>query len=382
MKVHSGTPLPVSVVITVFNRSQLLARALRSVASQRPRGPAEVIVVDDASTDGSGDVAEAFGARVIRHERNLGTGVGKQTGLRAASQEWVAVLDSDDEWLPHHLEILWSLTPGHVLVASACIECNPNSSERGFHGVLTGKPEILTSPAHLLHPENPIPDSAVMIHRETALAAGGFRDVFCEDLDMWCRVLDPGRGALSPEVGLRYHTHPGQMSADWEGVHEAHLQIARSHAAKRWWSPRLVERRLGVTAWDRFRAQQRSGAPGAVRGFLGELLAHPQRARGVVDVCRRRVAVRRRASRLALGGGPSIAVLPGTDPAGVREEDRYEVDLSGAGRLEAFLRLLRRPSAIAVVSSRPQAALSRLAGVRPVRASELRHGSPAEAATT
>lgn len=382
MDAHSPTPLPISVVITVFNRAELLERALRSIASQRPRGPAEVIVVDDASTDGSGEVAEAAGARVIRHERNLGTGVGKQTGLMAARHEWVALLDSDDEWLPDHLGILWSLSPGHVLVASACIECNPNSSERGFHGVLREETEILTSPAHLLHPENPIPDSAVMIHRDTALAAGGFRDVFCEDLDMWCRLLDPGRAALSPRVGLRYYTHAGQMSADWEGVHDAHLAIARSHAAEGWWSPRLVERRRGVTAWDRFRAQQRNGTRGASRGLLRELLAHPQRVRGVVDVCRHRVAVRRRASRLGLGGGPSIAVLAGSDPAAIPEEDRYEIDLSAAGPVEAFLRLLRRPSSVAVVSSRPQATLARLAGVRPVRGSDLGRGSTAEAATT
>ena len=298
-------------MITVFNRSQLLERALRSVASQRPRRPAEVIVVDDASTDGSGQVAEAAGARVIRHERNLGTGVGKQTGLRAARHEWVALLDSDDEWLPDHLGILWSLTPGHVLVASACIECNPDSDERGFHGALTAETEILTSPAPLLHPENPIPDSAVMVHRPTALAAGGFHDVFCEDLEMWCRVLGLGRAALSPRVGLRYHAHPGQMSADWEGVHDAHLRIARSHSGERWWSPRLVQRRMGVTAWDRFRAEQRNGTPGAVRGFLRELLEHPQRIRGVVDVCRHRVAVRRRASRLGLGGAPPSRSWPG-----------------------------------------------------------------------
>jgi hypothetical protein len=53
------------------------------------------------------------------------------------------------------------------------------------------------------------------------------------------------------------------------------------------------------------------------------------------------------------------------------------VDLSTAGPVEAFLRLLRRPSAVAVVSSSVQAALARVAGVRPVRASDLGRGSTA-----
>jgi hypothetical protein len=92
--------------------------------------------------------------------------------------------------------------------------------------------------------------------------------------------------------------------------------------------------------------------------------------------------VRRRASRLALSGAPSVAVLAGVDPAAVDEGDRYEVDLSTAGPVRAFLCLLRRPSGVAVVSSRLQAALARLAGIRPVRASDLGRGSTAEAATT
>ncbi len=95
--------LPVSVVIPVFNGAHLLDRALRSIASQQPRKPAEVIVVDDGSSDGSHEVAEAGGARVIRHERNLGLAAAKDTGIRAARHEWVALLDSDDEWLPGHL---------------------------------------------------------------------------------------------------------------------------------------------------------------------------------------------------------------------------------------------------------------------------------------
>ena len=371
MHIRSNATLPVSVLIPTYNRAQLLARALRSVASQRPRRPAEVIVVDDGSTDGSHHVAELWGARVIRHERNLGPGAAKQTGMNAACHDWVALLDSDDEWVPDHLGILWPLTPGHVLVASSCIACDPNSSERRFHGALTEETRLITSPAPLIHPENPIPDSATMVRRSVALAVGGFSDGLCQDLDIWCRVLSRGHGALSPQVGAVYHIHPDQRSKDWEKMHEAHLRIARSYSAERWWSPRLVERRMGVTAWDRFRAQRRDGTRGALRRFVSELLAHPQRARGVLDVWRHRVAVRRRASRLALSGSPSIAVLAGGDPAAVSEEDRYEVDLSGAGHLEAFLRLLRRPSAMAVVSSRPQAALARLAGVRPVRDRDL-----------
>src|SRR3954452_10862529 len=114
--------LPITVVIPTFNRVGLLERALRSVRSQRPCGPAQVIVVDDHSADDTAPVAEAHGAELIRHERNLGGAAAYETGLRAARQEWVALLDDDDEWLPHHLNSLWALRGGNDLVACSCIE--------------------------------------------------------------------------------------------------------------------------------------------------------------------------------------------------------------------------------------------------------------------
>ena len=386
MEQHQESTLPISVVIPAYNRARLLERALRSVLSQRPLRPAQVIVVDDHSTDDTPEVAKALGAELIRHDRNLGgNAAARDTGLRAARYDWVALLDDDDEWLPHHLATLWPLTQGSVLVASSCVENSAGSTYHGFHGPLGERPMVLESPAPLLHPENPIPASAAMVHRETALAVGGFRGdlqtptfssnggphrtsiLGCEDLDMWCRLLSRGRATLSPRVGVLYHTHSGQISGDWESMHVAHLDVARSFAGEGWWSRGLVDRREGVTAWDRFRAESRRGKAGGGVRLARELAERPRRALGVLDVLRHRIAVRRRTSRLAPSGEPSIAVLAGVDPAQVPERDRYDVDLSTAGNLEAFLRLIRNPSAAAVVRTRRQAALVRLAGVRSVR---------------
>jgi GT2 family glycosyltransferase len=363
------TTLPVSVVIPTFNRAPLLERALRSIDSQRPRRPAQVIVIDDGSTDETAHVAEAHGAELIRHGCNLGAAAGYETGLRSARQGWVALLDDDDEWLPHHLDVLWSLTPDSVLVASSCIERVPGSNEHFFHGPLTADDATVESPSELLHPENPIPSSAAMFRRDAAVTVGGFRPVLCEDLDLWCRLLSHGNATLSPHVSVLYHTHPGQMSENWEAMHVAHLNIARSFAGEPWWSRGLVERRAGVTAWDRFRARRRAGLGGAGRRFARDLLEHPVRALGVLEVVRHRAAVRRRTSRLALSGEPSVAVLAGGDPAVVPEPDRYEADLSATDSFRAFLRLARRPSTAAIVNSRSQAALVRLIGARPLRVS-------------
>ena len=193
----------------------------------------------------------------------------------------------------------------------------PGSADHTYHGPLTRKPVVLESPSSLLHPENLIPSSAAMFHRDTAMAVGGFRAGLCEDLDLWCRLLGRGRATLSPRVGVLYHMHPGQVSRDWEEIHAAHLDVARSFAGEPWWSKALVERRAGVTAWDRFRGRQRTGMAGAGRELARDLLAHPFRTLGVVEVLRHRAAMRRHTSRLSLSGKPSVAVLSGVNPAAV-----------------------------------------------------------------
>jgi GT2 family glycosyltransferase len=298
----AARPLPVSVVIPVHNRARLLRRALRSIAVQRPRQPAQVIVVDDASTDDSGQVATAWGAELIVHSRNRGAAAAYQTGLEAADHAWVALLDSDDEWLPHHLDLLWALAPGNVLVACSCLAVGRRTDRHDFHGPTGRDPVVLRSPAPILHPENLIPSSGAMFMRDAALEVGGFREMLCEDLDLWRRIMTRGQATLSPTVGMLYHAHPGQISADWEAMHAAHLRIVREFARVQGSGRGLVERRAGVSAWDRFRVRRHAREPGAGRDFLEELLRHPLRGLGVLDVLRHRNATSRRARHLARRG--------------------------------------------------------------------------------
>jgi hypothetical protein len=113
-------PLPVSVVIPAYNREKLIARALESVQRQHCL-PAEVIVVDDGSTDATSAVAERFGARVVSTGENRGAAGARRMGVDAATQDWVALLDSDDEWLPWMLAALWPQREGHVLVTGGAL---------------------------------------------------------------------------------------------------------------------------------------------------------------------------------------------------------------------------------------------------------------------
>ena len=101
----SGGTLPIAVVVPAFNRAQFIAEALNSVFGQT-RQPAEIIVVDDGSTDGTADIAEALGVKVLR-QSNLGPSAARNAGVAATSQPWIAFLDSDDVWLPDKLESQW-----------------------------------------------------------------------------------------------------------------------------------------------------------------------------------------------------------------------------------------------------------------------------------
>ena len=89
-----------SVVIPAWNAADTLAETLASVLAQS-LPPTEVIVVDDGSTDGTADIAAGFGAavRVIRQD-NRGVGAATNAGLAACGSPLVALVDSDDLWLP------------------------------------------------------------------------------------------------------------------------------------------------------------------------------------------------------------------------------------------------------------------------------------------
>lgn len=88
----------ISVVIPTYNRAALLPEAITS-ALEQSSAPLEVIVVDDGSQDDTAAAVAPFGSavRYIR-QPNAGVGAARNTGVRAATGEWVAFLDSDDTW--------------------------------------------------------------------------------------------------------------------------------------------------------------------------------------------------------------------------------------------------------------------------------------------
>jgi len=101
------TTEPVSCIVPAYNSQRFIREALESIFAQS-RPPAEVIVVDDGSTDGTSDIVKRFRPRVrYLFQNTAGPSATRNAGIIAAGQAFVAFLDADDLW--HREKIAWQL---------------------------------------------------------------------------------------------------------------------------------------------------------------------------------------------------------------------------------------------------------------------------------
>ena len=298
--------LPICVIIPAYNRAHMLERALNGVWAQRPYQPAEVIVIDDGSDDNTAEVAAKLGATVVRHPHNRGLAETRNTGLRSTSHPWVAFLDSDDEWMPHHLAHLWELRGDHALVANSAFRCGVDPANDRFHGPTTRIPLILESGDQLVYPENMIPVSASMCKRDVAIDVGGFqaRHGVVEDLDLWLRILAHHTGICSPRVGIVYHVHGEQMSSEVALMLRGHLAACEAHRERTNGSRIPIQRWKGVAAWCRMNEAWKAGKPRDVARWALHIASSRHRMRGSLAITVVRYnSLRRTASLHAAGVG-------------------------------------------------------------------------------
>ena len=186
----------ITAVLPTFNRSPSLRAAVDSVLNQT-MADLELIIVDDLSDDGAGPDPESFDdprARVLRREVNGGVAAAQNTGLRAASGEFVAFIHSDDHWLPTKLEHQLGALAGSdrdcAGVESATRRVRAGDSGEVGPG-LAGRTheDLLARRVKNLH------ISGFLFRRESLLSVGGFDEGLraYEDLD----VLDPALAASS-----------------------------------------------------------------------------------------------------------------------------------------------------------------------------------------
>ena len=112
----------VTIVLPTFNRRDTILRAVKSAQAQT-FADWELIVVDDGSTDGTSSLIEGIDARVrVIQQKNRGMTEARNAAIRAGTGEYCAFLDSDDEFMPHHLELCVAFLDAHPQEPSVSAE--------------------------------------------------------------------------------------------------------------------------------------------------------------------------------------------------------------------------------------------------------------------
>ena len=185
-----GAP-EVSVILPTHQRRELVKHAIASVLSQTYRD-FELIVVDDGSTDGTSEAVAPLANR-IRYvwQPNRGASAARNAGVHLAGGAIVAFLDSDDRWLPDHLETLVTMLERHpdAVLASTCPEYDIGGRQDVRHArVVDALPSLLST--HGLAGYT----SGIAVRQDSLLAVGGFdeRLAVAEDLHLWLRLASRG----------------------------------------------------------------------------------------------------------------------------------------------------------------------------------------------
>ena len=204
----------ISVIIPTFNRAWSLGRAVDSVLAQT-LAPEEIIVVNDGSTDHTAELlADYEGFITVLTQPNAGVSSARNTGIRHSTGEWVALLDSDDEWKPEKLACQADFFQAHpdALICQTQeiwirngVRVNPMDKHRKPSGM------IFEPSLHLCL----VSPSAVMIKKTLFENKGMFRPDFpvCEDYEFWLRVsVDTPIHLIDEAMTVKYGGHADQLS--------------------------------------------------------------------------------------------------------------------------------------------------------------------------
>ncbi len=224
-----STPL-ISVIMPMYNAAPFVGAAVRSILAQTVRD-FELLIVDDASTDGSAEIVRAIPderIRILHSETSLNAAGARNIALREARGEFIAFLDADDIAEPvrltTQLRVLRDSCIG--IVASRVALMDESGTPCGQNFAPRPGEEI---PATLLF-ENCFALSSITARR-ASLQPFDPRFAPAEDYELWARIARATGFHICPEPLTRYRTHPGgisakqpvQMCAAVQAIHAAQL---------------------------------------------------------------------------------------------------------------------------------------------------------------
>jgi glycosyltransferase involved in cell wall biosynthesis len=206
--VQPGQVPSFSVIISAYQAADFIAEAVGSALDQTVP-PLEVIVCDDASTDDTERALRRYRDRVtyIRHDENRGEAAAKNTAARAASGDFLALLDPDDLYMPERIEALGELASVRpdldILSTDAYIEAGGRVIRRCYESDWVF--EVDDQRRAIL--ERDFPDLSPAVRRGRFWEVGGLDEsiAVANDWDCWIRVIHSGsRAGLVNEPQFRY----------------------------------------------------------------------------------------------------------------------------------------------------------------------------------
>ncbi|HUB88107.1 MAG TPA: glycosyltransferase family 2 protein [Dyella sp.] len=224
---------PVSVVIPCFRCAHTIEQAVSSVAAQTCR-PAEVLLIDDGSGDGTlrclTDVARRYPAawvKVLALPENRGPAAARNHGWAHASQPWVAFLDADDSWHPLKLQLQLQAVQGDAHIA--LIAHDMNVQPRGAPAPAVRYPvQCRGLPPRLSLWRRSFPTASVMLRRDLPFRFDEKRRRG-EDFLLWAQILLSGyRCARLDQVLASWHKPPfgvGGLSGDLRAMYRAAVDV-------------------------------------------------------------------------------------------------------------------------------------------------------------
>ncbi len=215
-----------SVVIPAYDRKSQLQRAIRSVLAQI-WAPAQIIVVDDGSTEGLAALEALHPTVEVISIKHAGVSAARNVGIAASRCEWIAFLDSDDEWLPLKLQAQAEWLRAHpdclivhcdeIWVRNA-VRVNARQRHKKSGGWIFDRclPLCVVSP------------SAAVVHQDVFRDVGVFDERLpaCEDYDLWLRISYRYEfGYVDQPLVVKYGGHPDQLSRKYVAMDRFRIAV-------------------------------------------------------------------------------------------------------------------------------------------------------------
>lgn len=212
----------VSVIVPTYNREKQIERALRSIFRQTYKNY-EIIVIDDGSTDQTQEIVSRMkDARIqyIRSEHNQGAAHARNVGIQASKYDYIAFLDSDDEWHPDKLEKQMR----KILTASrevGMIYCRMHGAQEGGHEQYYMPPYECLSESlkgdmfRFLLWRNLIGTPTMLIRRECLESTGRFKESLpcLEDYELVLRIAEEWKIDFIDDVLVEVHRTPNSLTS-------------------------------------------------------------------------------------------------------------------------------------------------------------------------